>query len=62
PPARSPARVRARLRIPALAGAGLILAVALGAANYGGVSAASRLPTQNDGHARSIAAIALRAR
>jgi lipoprotein signal peptidase len=62
PPARSPARVGARLRIPALAGAGLILAVALGAANYGGVNAASRLPTLNDGHARSIAAIALRAR
>ncbi|MGH3166891.1 MAG: signal peptidase II [Trebonia sp.] len=36
-----PARgsIRAWMRIPALAGAGLILAVALGAANYGGVSA-----------------------
>jgi hypothetical protein len=37
--------VRARIRIPALAGAGLILVVALGAANYGGVNAASRTPT-----------------
>lgn len=62
PPGRSRARVRARLRIPALAGAGLVLVVALGATNYGGVNAASRLPTQKDGHARSIAAIALRAR
>ena len=62
PPARRPARVRARLRIPALAGAGLTLVVALGAANYGGVNAASSLPAQNHGHARSIAAIALRAR
>jgi hypothetical protein len=40
PPARS--RARARARIPALASAGLILAVALGAANYGGVNAAAR--------------------
>jgi hypothetical protein len=30
------------VRIPALAGAGLILVVALGAANYGGVKAAPR--------------------
>ncbi|HSZ43020.1 MAG TPA: signal peptidase II [Trebonia sp.] len=41
-PARS--RMRARLRIPMLAGAGLILAVALGAANYGGVSAPPQQP------------------
>jgi len=40
-----PRRSRARLRIPpALAGAGLTLVVALGAANYGGVSAASCSP------------------
>ena len=57
PPARG--RVRARLRIPALVGAGLILVVALGAANYGGVNAASCAPVQqNDGHA--ITAEALR--
>jgi lipoprotein signal peptidase len=42
PPARS--RVRARVRIPALVGAGLILIVALGAARYGGVNAAPRTP------------------
>lgn len=36
PPARG--RLRARARISALAGAGLTLVVALGAANYGGVS------------------------
>jgi lipoprotein signal peptidase len=50
PPARG--RTRMRLRIPALAGAGLILVVALGAANYGGVNAASSTPTrQVGGHA-----------
>jgi lipoprotein signal peptidase len=48
PPARG--RVRARLRIPALAGAGLILVVALGAANYGGVNAAPRPPTRKTSH------------
>lgn len=37
-------RVRARLRIPALVGVGLILVVAFGAANYGGVSAATQPP------------------
>jgi lipoprotein signal peptidase len=42
PPARS--RARARLRIPALAGAILILVVTLGAANYGGVNEASQAP------------------
>jgi lipoprotein signal peptidase len=53
PPARS--RLRARARIPALAGAGLILVVALGAANYGGVNAAPRTPTSKttDMHVRS---------
>ncbi len=44
PPARS--RLRAQARIPALAGAGLILVVALGAANYGGLTAAPRSPTR----------------
>ena len=43
PPARS--RVRARVRVPALVGTGLILIVALGAARYGGVNAAPRAPT-----------------
>lgn len=38
PPSRS--ALRARARVIALAGAGLIVVVALGAANYGGVSAA----------------------
>lgn len=48
--ARVRAGVRSRMRIPALAGAGLILVVALGAANYGSVSAASGPPMgQNDG-------------
>ena len=50
PPARS--RARAWVRIPALAGAGLILVVSLGAANYGGVNAAPRhTNAQNGGHA-----------
>jgi lipoprotein signal peptidase len=50
PPARR--RARAWVRIPALAGAGLILVVSLGAANYGGVNAAPRhANAQNDGHA-----------
>jgi hypothetical protein len=47
-PTRAPSRARAGLRIPALAGAGLILVVGLGAANYGGVSAApSRASAQS---------------
>ena len=37
-------RARARLRIPALVGVGLVLVVAFGAANYGGVNAATRVP------------------
>ena len=50
PPARS--RARAWVRIPALAGAGLILVVSLGAANYGGINAAPRhANAQNGGHA-----------
>jgi lipoprotein signal peptidase len=44
-PPPAPSRVRARVRIPALVGAGLILIVALGAARYGGVNAAPRAPT-----------------
>ncbi len=52
PPARSPAR--ARVRVSALAGAGLILVVALGAVNYGGVNAAPpHAGAQRDGHACS---------
>ena len=44
PPARSRARAWAWVRIPALATAGLISVVALGAVNYGGVNAAVRPP------------------
>lgn len=56
-----PRRGRAAMRIPALAGAGLILAVALGAANYGGVNAAScAMAEQNDAHAHSTRAVAPR--
>jgi lipoprotein signal peptidase len=58
-PARSWVRLRARMRGSALAGAGLILVVTLGAANYGGVSAASSEPPAR-GHACPIAAAAIR--
>ena len=58
-PARSWVRLRARMRDSALAGAGLILVVTLGAANYGGVSAASSEPSAS-GHACPIAAAAIR--
>ena len=53
PPARG--RARGRMRIPALAGAGLIVVVALGAANDGGVNAAPRAPVSSPTslHARS---------
>src|ERR1700749_1007373 len=47
PPVRSWARLRARIRLSALAGTGLVLVVALGAANYGGVSAASSAPARH---------------
>ena len=58
----APVRSRLRLRIPALVGTGLIVAVSLGAANYGGVNAAScTLRQQSDGHAGSAAAVRLRA-
>jgi len=43
-PPPAPSRARERARIPALVGASLVLVVALGAANYGGVSAAPRTP------------------
>lgn len=50
--ARLPARGRALARVPmrilALAGAGVTLVVALGAANYGGVSAAPTTPMQQN--------------
>lgn len=48
-------RLRAQARIPALAGAGLILVVALGAANYGGLNAAPQTPKRSttDMHIRS---------
>ena len=56
-----PRRSRARMRIPALAGAGLIMVVTLGAANYGGVNAAAcTLTRQHYGHPRSLPAVALR--
>ena len=59
PPAHSRAR---RMRVPALAGAGLTLVVALGAANYHGVNAATRhADAQNDGHACPIATVPSRA-
>jgi lipoprotein signal peptidase len=55
-----PRRGRARMGIPALAGAGLVLVVALGAANYGGVNAAACAPRQQDnGQARAIPAVAV---
>jgi lipoprotein signal peptidase len=60
PPVRSWARLRARIRTSALAGAGLTLVVALGATNYGGVTAAASAPARRDGHACSIGAAALR--
>jgi lipoprotein signal peptidase len=43
-PPPAPGRARERARIPALVCASLVLVVALGAANYGGVSAAPRTP------------------
>ncbi len=43
---RTRLRLRERARIPVLAGAGLIAVVALGAVNYGGVSAAPRPPAR----------------
>ena len=44
-------RARVRMRVPAFAGVGLVLVVALGAANYGGVNAApSKSTGQVGGH------------
>jgi lipoprotein signal peptidase len=58
-----PARSWAPVRIPALAGASLILVVALGAANYGGVNATPHASKQQKGgHAGSVAAVSRRAR
>jgi lipoprotein signal peptidase len=55
-----PARRRVRLRIPVLVGAGLALAVALGAANYGGVNDASCTPVQQTtGQAPATATLAI---
>ena len=64
PVASPPARNRARVRIgvPVLAGAGLTLAVSLGAANYHGVNAEPRhAGTQNDRHACPNATVPSRA-
>jgi lipoprotein signal peptidase len=51
-PARSRTRARERMRIPALISVGLILVVAFGAANYGGVNAAPRPPARKPTHTR----------
>lgn len=52
-PARGRVRAAARMWIPALAALGLIFAAAFGAANYGGVNAASHTPVQqNEGQFR----------
>src|SRR6202035_727101 len=59
-PVRSWARLRARIRISALAGGGLTVVVALRAADYGGVSAAASAPARPNGHACSIGTPALR--
>src|SRR6185437_163690 len=48
-PAAPPARGRSRVRSPVIAGVVLTLVVALGAANYGGVAAASCLSARQDG-------------
>jgi lipoprotein signal peptidase len=48
-PQRARGWVRAWVRIPAVASAGLILVVALGAANYGGVNAAPRTQPRKTG-------------
>jgi lipoprotein signal peptidase len=57
---RAHRRVRMRVRIPALAAAGLVLVVALGAANYGNVSTASCTLTHQDGRdATSATAVPL---
>lgn len=53
---RARRRVWTRVRIPALAAAGMVLVVALGAANYGSVSTASCTLTHQDGSAATSAA------
>jgi lipoprotein signal peptidase len=60
PPARG--RARAGMRISVLASAGLILVVALGAVNYGGVNAPPHSGAQKDRHARSTVAVPVRVR
>lgn len=57
-PLRARRRFRMRVRISALAAAGLVLVVALGAANYGSVSTASCTLTHQDGSAATSAAAA----
>ncbi|HZR49982.1 MAG TPA: signal peptidase II [Streptosporangiaceae bacterium] len=51
PPAR--VRLRSRARIPALAGTVLVVVVALGAANYGGLNATPRTPARHATHTRA---------
>jgi lipoprotein signal peptidase len=46
-PPRARSQARARMRVLALTGVGLTLVVALGAANYGGVTAAPRSPAHH---------------
>ena len=53
-------RARVPARVAALAAASVIPVVALGAANYGGVNAASSAPARQKDHACSIGAAALR--
>jgi lipoprotein signal peptidase len=56
PPARN--RLRVQAWVPALVGVGVVLVVALGAANYGGVSTApAHAGAQHEGHALPIAAV-----
>ena len=60
--ASPPAHGRTRVRVPALAGAGLILVVALGAVNYGGVSAPPRKATALPALSRQHHPVRLRAK
>jgi len=52
-PMLSRTRLLARARIPALAGVGLVVVVALGAVNYGGVSAAPRTQSRSSTRPRA---------
>jgi lipoprotein signal peptidase len=61
-PSFARSRVRVRVRVPALIGAGLISVIVLGAANYGAVNAASRPPTRHGGgHECFVGSVPLRA-